>query len=233
MSAAASGYESGTGERDNPSCQNFKTKTPVTKHLTLLPTERALNREGRAICRIVFAHNCSEGEIADIFGISSSSVQRATSNGYARPDNVSEDYAHVKDPELAQHFPPVASVPTQNSQRRKCSESPVTTSDDEDYSYISRVPLKRKSVEHLSRPPTSVSGARTAKKPRYFSSSSISDAQDSVSLSLPTRSPTSTFIPSLLRRNPSSHPLSPTSTSTTLSAFLKRVNDIDLSAHLS
>ncbi|KAJ7636585.1 hypothetical protein FB45DRAFT_1001628, partial [Roridomyces roridus] len=229
MSAAASGYQSDTGERDNPSCQNFKTKTPVTKHLTLLPTERALNREGRAICRIVFAQNWPASEIAGIFGISRSSVQRAVSNGYVRPDNVSEDYAHVKDPEFAKHFPPVASAPAQNSQRRKCSESPVTTSDDEDYSPgSSRGPLERKSMEHLSRPPTSVSGARTAKKPRYYSSSSVSGAKDSVSLSLPMRS--SKLFPLLTR-----HQLSPSATPSpaTLSAFLKRVNNIDLSAHLS
>ncbi|KAJ7615585.1 hypothetical protein FB45DRAFT_1055914 [Roridomyces roridus] len=155
-----------------------------------------------------------------------------------KSDAVSEDYAHVKDPELAKHFPPGDNAPRRKLQRRERFKSPPTTSDDEDYlPYSSRRPLKRKGEERVSRmpPPTSVSGARTTKKPRYFSSGSISSAQDSVPLSLPTRS--HTIIPSLPPRKLRSptKALSPSAASspTTLSAFLESVNRIDLSAHLS
>ncbi|KAJ7636553.1 hypothetical protein FB45DRAFT_1138267 [Roridomyces roridus] len=206
--ASGSNHESAIGERDNPTYQNFKTKTPVKKTRTLGPSQRALNREGRAICRIVSAHEWSVRQIAQIFGLSRKVITRAIDNEYSPPDVVSEDYTHLKDPEFSKQFPPGAVAPRTKFQRRKRSDSPHTTSD-EDYSEDEskpsspRVPLKRKCVGDGRPPPTSVSGAFTAKKPRHFSSSAPSRQEsDSESLSPPTRSPTSAFIPPLSRRSP-------------------------------
>ncbi|KAJ7636607.1 hypothetical protein FB45DRAFT_906928 [Roridomyces roridus] len=245
MSAPGSNHESASDDRDNPTYDNFKTNTPVKKTRTRGPSERALNREGRAICRIVSAHEWPVRKIALIFGISRQVITRAIDNEYLPPDVVSEDYTHLKDPEFSKHFPPGAVAPRTKFQHRKRSESPLTTSDedsseDESKPSSSRVLLKRKCVGDGRPPPTSVSGAFTAKKPRHFSSSASSGQgsdSDSESLSPPTRPPTSTFIPALPRYKPRSstktYLLSPILIPTTLSVFLKSVNQIDLSAHLS
>ncbi|KAJ7618773.1 hypothetical protein FB45DRAFT_1007461 [Roridomyces roridus] len=223
MSATAS---SATGERDNPTYKNFKTKTPVTKTKTLGPNERALNREGRAICRILSAHDWPSIMVT---------CRR-------RPDVVAEDYTDLKDPEFSTHFTPGASSSRKRTRPRKRSESPLTTSEDdssEDESKPStlRVPLKRKCVGDAGQSHAAVSrplfpghrslsaNRRHPSLARYFSSSA-----HSVSESLP--SPPRT-VPPLPRRKPRSPTKSPTSSGTSLSAFLKSVSQIDLSAHLS
>ncbi|KAJ7464216.1 hypothetical protein B0H11DRAFT_2051693 [Mycena galericulata] len=107
---AEPGYESDTGERDNPSCLHFKNRQPVEKTIEVGFRKKVLNRQGRAICRIVRSHNWSLIDIARIFGVSETSVARAVDNvrkSCVLPrDRVSEDYARV-DPEFAIHFPPI------------------------------------------------------------------------------------------------------------------------------
>ncbi|KAJ7636586.1 hypothetical protein FB45DRAFT_1001629 [Roridomyces roridus] len=188
---------------------------------------------GRAICRIVSAHNWSLTHIARIFDVHHSCIKKALENGYTPPDVVSEDYTRLDDPEFSKHFPPGAVAQLQPCER---SEPPLKTteddsSDDEWRPSSSRGPLKRKGEEHESS--LSPLSARTAKKPRHFSSSSTPSAQGTVLYS----SPTSTFIPPLPRRKLRSpadtYPLSSSSIPPTLSAFLKSVNKIDLSTHLS
>ncbi|KAJ7097362.1 hypothetical protein C8R44DRAFT_812149 [Mycena epipterygia] len=101
------GYESDTGERDNPTCANFERREPVKKLIVVGGGKKVLNRKGRAICRIVYAHKWSAAAIANIFGISDTSVSRALENTRYNPrDNVQEDYAKV-DPEFRTKFPPL------------------------------------------------------------------------------------------------------------------------------
>ncbi|KAJ7108303.1 hypothetical protein C8R44DRAFT_744244 [Mycena epipterygia] len=101
------GYESDTGERDNPTCANFERREPVKKLIVVGWGKKVLNRKGRAICRIVYAHKWSPAAIANIFGVSDTSVSRALENTrYNPPDNVQEDYAKV-DPEFRVKFPPL------------------------------------------------------------------------------------------------------------------------------
>ncbi|KAJ7090745.1 hypothetical protein B0H15DRAFT_836757 [Mycena belliarum] len=102
-----SGYESDTGPRDNPTCGHFEDNRPVTKTIDvkLGHYTRILNREGRAICRIMFSYRWSHAEIAFIFGIKANAVSRALQNTYTRRDDVSQDYSHV-DPEFRIKFPP-------------------------------------------------------------------------------------------------------------------------------
>ncbi|KAJ6572779.1 hypothetical protein DFH09DRAFT_1152676 [Mycena vulgaris] len=101
------GYESDTGPRDNPTCANFETKEPVKKTIIVGKSKKVLNRKGRAICRIAYAHMWSIGDIAEIFGVSTTSISRAVENTkYLPRDNVREDYDHV-DPEFKEKFPPL------------------------------------------------------------------------------------------------------------------------------
>ncbi|KAJ7203764.1 hypothetical protein GGX14DRAFT_461107, partial [Mycena pura] len=94
------------GRHKNPTCANFLNNVPVAAppgpH-----TRRALNRKGRAICRIVHAHGWKIAGIADIMRVHYSSVHRAVSNAYVPRDNVSKDYSHVGI-DFRKHFPPSA-----------------------------------------------------------------------------------------------------------------------------
>ncbi|KAJ7616519.1 hypothetical protein FB45DRAFT_934402 [Roridomyces roridus] len=102
------GYDSDSGRRDIPTCQHFLTKTPMERTISVSGGKKFLNREGRAICRIVAAHGWSNLEIGHIFQVSHTTVQRAVDNIFYNPrDRVEEDYQRVKDPEYKEHFPPV------------------------------------------------------------------------------------------------------------------------------
>ncbi|KAJ7735543.1 hypothetical protein DFH07DRAFT_843577 [Mycena maculata] len=115
------GYESDTGPRDNPTCANFLKQEPIQRTFEVGAGKKVLNRTGRAICRIVYAHSWSAAEISRIFDISSTSVSRAVENiRYIPRDRVSEDYERV-DPEFAVYFPPVT-IP--NVTTIKTSDSP-------------------------------------------------------------------------------------------------------------
>ncbi|KAJ7615575.1 hypothetical protein FB45DRAFT_873632 [Roridomyces roridus] len=219
MPAARSGWESDTGERDNPTYDNFRTNTPVTKTRKIAShRNRVLNREGRAICRTVYAHgNWSTRRIARIFGVSQCSIRRAIDNGYSPRDVVGEDYAHLKDPDFSKHFPPGATAPSQRHlTKRVTTDDEEEDSSDDEYIASSRVLQKRKGQEHESSLLVSVPAARPAKKPRHF-------------FSPPPRSPTAT------RTKPHSPAKThaPASSPTTLSTFLKSVNKVDLSAYYS
>ncbi|KAJ7636544.1 hypothetical protein FB45DRAFT_864574 [Roridomyces roridus] len=153
MPAARSGWESDTGERDNPTYDNFRTNTPVTKTRKIAShRNRVLNREGRAICRTVYAHgNWSTRRIARIFGVSQCSIRRAIDNGYSPRDVVGEDYAHLKDPDFSKHFPPGATAPSQRHlTKRVTTDDEEEDSSDDEYIASSRVLQKRKGQEHES-----------------------------------------------------------------------------------
>jgi hypothetical protein len=66
-----------------------------------------MNRRGRAICRIMFAHGWSYKAIAYIFRISETSVQRAVENKFYRPpvDRIEEDLERAG-PEWRGELPP-------------------------------------------------------------------------------------------------------------------------------
>ncbi|KAJ7776343.1 hypothetical protein B0H16DRAFT_1506406 [Mycena metata] len=103
------GYESDTGERDNPRCAHFLDNLPVEKVVYVGHTKKAFNRTGRGICRIMASHGWSYTDIARIFGFSIASVQRAVENVRYKPrDRVEEDYDRVDkfDPEFRTNFPP-------------------------------------------------------------------------------------------------------------------------------
>ncbi|KAJ7339071.1 hypothetical protein DFH08DRAFT_250002 [Mycena albidolilacea] len=103
------GYESDTGERDTPTLTDFKTRTPVTVVLgkPLNKKAKVMNRRGRAICRIMFAHGWSYKAIAYIFRISETSIQRAVENIFYRPplDRIEEDLERAG-PEWRGALPP-------------------------------------------------------------------------------------------------------------------------------
>ncbi|KAF7368516.1 hypothetical protein MVEN_00174800 [Mycena venus] len=102
------GYESDTGERDNPTLADFEAKTQVTQVVGLLPRrKRALNRKGRAICRIMHATgHWSCKAIAYIFRISEPSIHKVVKNTDYNPrDRVSED-ADRAGPEFCGNLPP-------------------------------------------------------------------------------------------------------------------------------
>ncbi|KAJ7128762.1 hypothetical protein C8R43DRAFT_1134343 [Mycena crocata] len=103
-----SGYESDTGERDNPTCWHFKTNTPVERviQVQLGYHTRLMNRKGRAICRIVHAHGWSTSRIAVIFGISANPIARALENSYQPSDNLAQDYDKAG-PDFKVQFPPL------------------------------------------------------------------------------------------------------------------------------
>ncbi|KAJ7843714.1 hypothetical protein B0H13DRAFT_2097391 [Mycena leptocephala] len=93
------GYESDTGARDNPTCANFEANEPVTQIFGFVPGKKALNRKGRAICRIMAAHDWPHKAIADIFRVSEQSVNRAVQNVFYSPprDRIEEDYDRAPD----------------------------------------------------------------------------------------------------------------------------------------
>ncbi|KAJ7174112.1 hypothetical protein C8R43DRAFT_1230812 [Mycena crocata] len=101
------GYESDTGPRDNPMHANFRNGQPVEKVILVGHTKKVLNRGGRAICRIAFAHNWKLEAIALIFGVSASSVSRAVENIRLPRDRVGEDLkrASLVDFEYSLPFP--------------------------------------------------------------------------------------------------------------------------------
>ncbi|KAF7314607.1 hypothetical protein MKEN_00934400 [Mycena kentingensis (nom. inval.)] len=80
-----------TCARDIPSAQNFIDNTPVTKTIVLRRIDKALNRVGRAIVRVVASHGHDLHTIANVFGISVGPVRQAIVNGYKDKDDVSRD----------------------------------------------------------------------------------------------------------------------------------------------
>ncbi|KAJ6474487.1 hypothetical protein C8R47DRAFT_1199514 [Mycena vitilis] len=104
------GYHSDTGPRENPTASNFREGRPVK--IAIVPEghgprrHRALNREGRAICRIAAPHRWSATAIGRIFNVAGKQVDKALKNNYSPPDDTSRDYAVVRK-EIAELFPKI------------------------------------------------------------------------------------------------------------------------------
>ncbi|KAJ7443214.1 hypothetical protein B0H11DRAFT_2093071 [Mycena galericulata] len=150
---AEPGYESDTGERDNPSCLHFKNRQPVEKTIEVGFRKKVLNRQGRAICRIVRSHNWSLVDIARIFGVSETSVARAVDNvrkSCVLPrDRVSEDYARV-DPEFAIHFPPIPVTQSPYKMEDGVLDEVCTMSTHTSHTYMRKLIEDQNVLEHNS-----------------------------------------------------------------------------------
>ncbi|KAF7309273.1 hypothetical protein MIND_00297600 [Mycena indigotica] len=99
-------YESDTGDRDIPSVDNFLTNTPVERRIFPAKRKKALNRRGRAICRIAYAHDFPIAQIARIFGVAYPTVDHTLQEFrqyhlYDQPEN---DYYYAGE-EWAKAFP--------------------------------------------------------------------------------------------------------------------------------
>ncbi|KAJ7271285.1 hypothetical protein B0H12DRAFT_1092918 [Mycena haematopus] len=97
MAIADPGYESETGARNIPTLTNFETITPVTVVFTNVGgrggQKKVLNRQGRAICRVMANGGWPSKAIAYIFRVSDWSVTRAIRNQVYKPprDRIEED----------------------------------------------------------------------------------------------------------------------------------------------
>ncbi|KAJ6618762.1 hypothetical protein B0H10DRAFT_2029059 [Mycena sp. CBHHK59/15] len=95
-----------TEDNNNPTCRHFKDNRPVEKAGTSGDLPR-LDREGRAICRIMYPHIGSYTRIAAIFGITHTRVRRAVLNQYSPPDDITDDYDYAGQ-EFKQEYPPIS-----------------------------------------------------------------------------------------------------------------------------
>ncbi|KAJ7087988.1 hypothetical protein B0H15DRAFT_841996 [Mycena belliarum] len=131
------GYESDTGPRVIPTRHNFVGDgTPVKQVFEIAGRTRALNREGRAICRIAFARGWTPQKLAKIFALSLGSISRAIANKmYSGPrDNIAEDYSRL-DQDLREFFlapPPLSSA---EAPKRPVGSRARATSEDEPEEY--------------------------------------------------------------------------------------------------
>ncbi|KAJ6511501.1 hypothetical protein C8R47DRAFT_1095280 [Mycena vitilis] len=98
--------------RTNPAPAHFARNTPVEMHPPLSPRllkQRHLDREGRAICRIVYAHGIGVQNIANVFCVSEDTVSQAIENkptekGQDREEN---DYWYVSN-EYRNQYPSIS-----------------------------------------------------------------------------------------------------------------------------
>ncbi|KAJ7916303.1 hypothetical protein B0H13DRAFT_1871353 [Mycena leptocephala] len=101
-------------DHNNPTCENFKQNRPVEKRFIISPRlheQRPLDRAGRGICRIVYAHGLSIQKIAHISCVSEETVRRAIQNKNLfdeAPDTIEKDYFYVN-PEYLEQYPPLGS----------------------------------------------------------------------------------------------------------------------------
>ncbi|KAJ6552986.1 hypothetical protein B0H19DRAFT_1377700 [Mycena capillaripes] len=105
------GYNSDTGPRDNTTVFNFENKEPVRATIVRAPgyNQRALNRQGRAICRIVYAHGWPVVDISKIFNVPPKPIRKTIRNGYVLPDDTSKDYERVEE-DFKVKFPKIKTV---------------------------------------------------------------------------------------------------------------------------
>ena len=62
----------------------------------LTPISRPhVGRQGRAICRLLFAHGRTVAEVAGIAEVSQKTVKKCIQNDYAKKDVISEDYHYA------------------------------------------------------------------------------------------------------------------------------------------
>ncbi|KAJ7609892.1 hypothetical protein FB45DRAFT_1066454, partial [Roridomyces roridus] len=130
-------YESDSGERDNPTVAHFENFRPVKRTIQIPAGHRALNREGRAICRIMTAHGWEPEVIGKIFGEGTRVISRAVRNEFFPADDVRDDYDHVGE-DFKQVYPPRKDLDSDGS--------PSFDSDDESSSDESALPSLTKFV---------------------------------------------------------------------------------------
>jgi len=125
----------------NPTWENFITNTPVAEKLILRVEKsrhggnfatqlRLLDRQARAICRLLFSHGKNPTEIAFIFRVSTKTVKRAINNAYAVHDDISMDYKYLSK-EFQEKFPaqPLAEVQKLDKKRKQCPSDDDSDSD--------------------------------------------------------------------------------------------------------
>ncbi|KAJ7108993.1 hypothetical protein C8R43DRAFT_1043428 [Mycena crocata] len=97
-----------------PTCWHFETNTSIVIPATDVGMKerhmRGLTAQGRAICRIMYAHGWYAARIAAMFGISQGPIARAIRNTYSPPDDLSRDY-HFAGGEFFEKYPPPHSAP--------------------------------------------------------------------------------------------------------------------------
>ncbi|KAJ7822608.1 hypothetical protein B0H13DRAFT_2447608 [Mycena leptocephala] len=134
----------------NPTCWNFQTETPIERLTTEKKTrgKRAVNRKGRAICRIMQHYGFNDEMLARIFGESKVTIVKVLTNHYH--DDLSEDY-QAAGREFQVKFPPRALAEVQatsTSLTNTCPAPEIQYSDDdswhsdegsEDSSYLTEV----------------------------------------------------------------------------------------------
>ncbi|KAJ7026577.1 hypothetical protein C8F04DRAFT_1399976 [Mycena alexandri] len=98
--------------RTNPVPAHFAGNTSVEMHPPVSPRllqQRYLDREGRAICRIVFAHGIGVQFIANVFCVSEDAVIQAIENkpSHGENDKAEHDYWYVSN-EYRNQYPSLA-----------------------------------------------------------------------------------------------------------------------------
>ncbi|KAJ7173100.1 hypothetical protein C8R43DRAFT_680855 [Mycena crocata] len=106
--------------RANPTPAHFSTNTPIELHPPVssrLLEQRKLDREGRAICRIVYAHNTGVQVIARVCCVSEDTVIQAIENkpGHADHDKAEHDLWYVSN-EYRMKYTKAVDQPTSDSE---------------------------------------------------------------------------------------------------------------------
>ncbi|KAF8178167.1 hypothetical protein K438DRAFT_1281017 [Mycena galopus ATCC 62051] len=98
--------------RTNPTPSHFARNKPAEMHPPLSPRlihQRRLDREGRAICRIVYSHGIGIEAISRVFCVSEDTVIQALDNPPTSPehDKAENDHWYVS-AEYRKHYPPLS-----------------------------------------------------------------------------------------------------------------------------
>ncbi|KAJ7920708.1 hypothetical protein B0H13DRAFT_2421325 [Mycena leptocephala] len=121
--------------RANPAPAHFAKNTPVEMHPPVSPRllqQRHLDREGRAICRIVYAHGIGIQIIANVFCVSEDTVIQAIENKPTNKDHdkAENDYWYVSD-EYRNQYPSLSKPGyhrTVNDRQEKAQDARPTLS---------------------------------------------------------------------------------------------------------
>ncbi|KAK7045202.1 hypothetical protein R3P38DRAFT_3347372 [Favolaschia claudopus] len=160
-----SGYESDSGERDIPTLQDFIQFRPVTQVVGRRRGYhgKALNRKGRAICRIL----CGEGgwshsDLAFVFRISEASIKRAVENTFYDPaDHVEHDKSIAGPDFWGENLPAVVDAQLKAERRAEADKIKnalnVSTSEDPDFVDLTSETISSGSGSISSTPPTTPS----------------------------------------------------------------------------
>ncbi|KAJ7827254.1 hypothetical protein B0H14DRAFT_2815424 [Mycena olivaceomarginata] len=215
------GYESDTGARDNPAAWNFQNEEPVKPLIGRQVGRRfrLLNRQGRAICRIVHAHRWRPTDIAKIFGLETKPIGKAIGNNYVPADGPQEDYDHVG-ADFLEAFPPqqwdgkqIAGGKRAHPEGDEEEEGPTQISNKQ--ATLSKIPPKPRN----DKAPPSKSDVPIPNRDGGRKRRAIANKQAGASTSV--QAPAAQSIPTGARAQPES-----------LLTFLKNVMGMDLSAHV-